>query len=302
MTSPFVDRSGQPRQRELDWWDPVVITRDELNAEADRLASLPAPPDGRRESLSSTPAPASRASAWPPASRCRCRCCCRARPPGRSATTRRRSASASRAGAGHGRRPDGALRPLRRVEPPVMGDLPPRQRHRRAPGAPLVLQRGAAREARRPPRRGRPDSPGGRRPWPRRRRGCGGRSARENPFGTFPLTDDGAWLMPYERLIDPPAVASPALHWPWHQVKAHLDKLGRARRQLPRPPPLPALQPGDRAHERHHPELLRHDDDPAARNRRPPPPPRVGRHQLLLPGIGRARSWPGAPTTGGPVT
>ena len=31
--------------------------------------------------------------------------------------------------------------------------------------------------------------------------------------------------MPYERLIDPPAVASPALHWPWHQVKAHLDKL-----------------------------------------------------------------------------
>ena len=31
--------------------------------------------------------------------------------------------------------------------------------------------------------------------------------------------------MPYERLIDPPAVPSPALHWPWHQVKAHLDKL-----------------------------------------------------------------------------
>jgi gentisate 1,2-dioxygenase len=31
--------------------------------------------------------------------------------------------------------------------------------------------------------------------------------------------------MPYERLINPPAVASPSLHWPWHQVKAHLDKL-----------------------------------------------------------------------------
>jgi gentisate 1,2-dioxygenase len=31
--------------------------------------------------------------------------------------------------------------------------------------------------------------------------------------------------MPYERLIDPPVVESKALHWPWQQVKHHLDKL-----------------------------------------------------------------------------
>ena len=31
--------------------------------------------------------------------------------------------------------------------------------------------------------------------------------------------------MPYERLINPPAVESRALHWPWPDVKAHLDKL-----------------------------------------------------------------------------
>ena len=48
---------------------------------------------------------------------------------------------------------------------------------------------------------------------------------RQSPFGTFQLTDAGAWLMPYERLINPPAVESPALHWPWQQVKEHLDKL-----------------------------------------------------------------------------
>lgn len=46
-----------------------------------------------------------------------------------------------------------------------------------------------------------------------------------SPFGTFPLNDEGAWLMPYETLINPPSVQSPALYWPWEQVKAHLDKL-----------------------------------------------------------------------------
>ncbi|HEV3178710.1 MAG TPA: hypothetical protein VGZ72_22150, partial [Stellaceae bacterium] len=48
---------------------------------------------------------------------------------------------------------------------------------------------------------------------------------RQSPYGTFQLSDDGAMLMPYERLINPPAVESKALHWPWEQVKAELDKL-----------------------------------------------------------------------------
>jgi gentisate 1,2-dioxygenase len=48
---------------------------------------------------------------------------------------------------------------------------------------------------------------------------------RRSPFGTFELNPDGAFLMPYETLINPPAVASKALHWPWAEVKAHLDKL-----------------------------------------------------------------------------
>ncbi len=48
---------------------------------------------------------------------------------------------------------------------------------------------------------------------------------RKSPFGTFQLNDDGAWLMPYEILINPPSVESNALHWPWPDVKEHLDKL-----------------------------------------------------------------------------
>ena len=43
---------------------------------------------------------------------------------------------------------------------------------------------------------------------------------RVSPYGTFKLTDDGAYLMPYEALINPPAVESKALHWPWQECEA----------------------------------------------------------------------------------
>ncbi|BDE07401.1 hypothetical protein WPS_26770 [Vulcanimicrobium alpinum] len=45
-----------------------------------------------------------------------------------------------------------------------------------------------------------------------------------NPFGTFAL-DGGAYLMPYEQLINPDVVPSATLHWPWEKVKEHLDRL-----------------------------------------------------------------------------
>ena len=62
-----------------------------------------------------------------------------------------------------------------------------------------------------------------------------------NPFGTFQLTKDGAFLMPYERLINPPAVESRPLHWPWKLVKEQLDKLAGAGQGLRRAPGLRAL-------------------------------------------------------------
>jgi gentisate 1,2-dioxygenase len=48
---------------------------------------------------------------------------------------------------------------------------------------------------------------------------------RTSPYGTFPLNDEGAWMMPYETLINPPSAQSPALYWPWEQVREHLTKL-----------------------------------------------------------------------------
>ena len=47
---------------------------------------------------------------------------------------------------------------------------------------------------------------------------------RNSPFGTFELAD-GAMLMPYETLVNPPSLSSPSLYWPWEQVKANLDRL-----------------------------------------------------------------------------
>jgi len=53
----------------------------------------------------------------------------------------------------------------------------------------------------------------------------GSNPARSSPFGTFRLTEAGAYLMPYEQLINPTPVESKPLHWPWKLVKQHLDKL-----------------------------------------------------------------------------
>ena len=44
-------------------------------------------------------------------------------------------------------------------------------------------------------------------------------------FRAFPIGDDSAMLLPYELLINPPAVESKALLWPWQTVRAELEKL-----------------------------------------------------------------------------
>lgn len=49
--------------------------------------------------------------------------------------------------------------------------------------------------------------------------------SRVSPYGTFELTPDGAWLMPYEKLINPDSLEVKPLHWPWPKVKSELDRL-----------------------------------------------------------------------------
>jgi gentisate 1,2-dioxygenase len=49
--------------------------------------------------------------------------------------------------------------------------------------------------------------------------------SRISPYGTFQLTEQGAWLMPYEKLIAPDHIKIKPLLWPWKQVQAELNKL-----------------------------------------------------------------------------
>ena len=61
------------------------------------------------------------------------------------------------------------------------------------------------------------------------------------------------------------------------------DEARGARQGLCRAAALSALQPDDRPHQRLHAVILRHHDDPAARHRRPAASPQLGGDQLLLP-------------------
>ena len=59
------DISGALAPPALDLWEPVIITGEQISAEAERLASGPRPGNGRRESCSFTPARARPATGWP---------------------------------------------------------------------------------------------------------------------------------------------------------------------------------------------------------------------------------------------
>jgi gentisate 1,2-dioxygenase len=50
-------------------------------------------------------------------------------------------------------------------------------------------------------------------------------ASAQSPFGTFPISEDGAQLMPYEKLISPDVVKHNPLHFPWGRVQQELNKL-----------------------------------------------------------------------------
>src|SRR5437879_13053791 len=51
MRGRFLDRSGQDARDDNSYWAPIVVTKKEIEAEVERLASLSRPANGRRESL-----------------------------------------------------------------------------------------------------------------------------------------------------------------------------------------------------------------------------------------------------------
>src|SRR5712691_9741768 len=51
MQGRFLDGSGQDAKDDNSYWAPIVVKKEEIDAEVERLASLPQPANGRRESL-----------------------------------------------------------------------------------------------------------------------------------------------------------------------------------------------------------------------------------------------------------
>ena len=216
----FRDRTGA-EPKDLDLWAPVVIAKEEIDAEIERLASLPAPANGRRRSLIVHPrnkisnglAPGIEVAldVLKPGER--------TMPYRQNSTQVNFVIQGSGASFVGGKRFDVSLYDVWNT--PSMqpywhenagGGLFVRLTYSNA--ALLEMMNVHYVEENPPPAE----------PIEQEELSAEDRQRRVNPYGTFPL-GHGASLMPYEILINPPTVQSPALHWPWQEVKAQLDKL-----------------------------------------------------------------------------
>jgi gentisate 1,2-dioxygenase len=220
----FEDRTGQPWQATLDLWPAVIIPREAIEAEVERLASLPRPATGRRQSVIRHPRSDDTGRGLAPGIRVTLDVLL----PGERTDPFRHNATEVNfciRGSGrtivgdrtirfgrydvwnhpsflpysHANDGDGVQVRLTYSNAALLAKL----NILLAEENPQLLK--AVQEEEHGPAA---DDP-----------------RRTSPFGTFQLNQEGAWMMPYEKLINPPDVPSPALHWPWEQVKTHLDKL-----------------------------------------------------------------------------
>ena len=216
----FIDVSGAAPP-DLDPWEPELFTAEEIAAEVERLAALPPPANGRRESLFVHPRSTAPGLGLAPGIRVTLGVLLpgeRTRPVRHTSTVVGFCIQGGGTAAIGGRRVrfgrydvwnHPSFRPyhiengtdeiqvrLSYSNAPVLEHLHVHLVEEDLPVAALVTD-GAV-----------DDDP-----------------RRHSPFGTFALDDEGAMLMPYETLINPASAPSPALHWRWEDVRAHLDKL-----------------------------------------------------------------------------
>jgi gentisate 1,2-dioxygenase len=216
----FIDISGRPAEA-LDWWEPVVIPGEQLAAEAARLAAGPAPANGRRESVLAHPRASRPGLGLAPGIRVTLSVLA---PGERTRPVRHNSTAVGFCIGGGGAvdidgtrigftRHDVWNHPSFRTYH-YENDSDEIQIRLTYSNAPVLEHLGVHIVEDEPGPAAADDGA----PTVDDER-------RHSPFGTVTLTEAGALLMPYETLINPPALPSPALHWPWAEVKAHLDKL-----------------------------------------------------------------------------
>lgn len=217
----FVDATNKEPEENV-FWEPVVISKETIDAEVERLAGLDKPENGRRESLIVHPRSEKPGLGLAPG----IRMTLSVLKPGESTTPYRHNATEVNFCIGGGGHTviDGKRIPFQQYDVwnhPSYGtyrhvnDTGELQVRLTYSNAALLEKMNIHIEESDPkvleevkPEENEEDDP-----------------RKKNPFGTFQLTEEGAWMMPYELLIDPPTVESKALHWPWQDVKHHLDKL-----------------------------------------------------------------------------
>jgi len=216
------DISGALAPPALDLWEPVIITGEQIAAEAERLASSPRPDNGRREAMFIHPRASAPGNGFAPGIRV---VLSLLKPGEETAPIRHNSTQVNFCIRGSGSAGIGGTSvPYRQYDvwnTPSFRTYPHRndgsdlQVRLTYSNAPLLEMLNIHIVEERPPA-AEPESSGEdeRREDPR----------RKSPYGIVTL-ENGSQLMPYEILINPRTVESNALHWPWAQVKTHLDKL-----------------------------------------------------------------------------
>jgi gentisate 1,2-dioxygenase len=218
------DVSGLPATTALEFWEPTLIPREDIDEEIEKLAAIPRPENGRREAIFLHPR--ATAPGWGLAPGIRVTLSV-LKPGERTVPIRHNSTQVNFCIRGSGSA-EIAGRPIAYQRFDVWNtpsfqaythfndgnDLQARLTYSNAPllemlnihivedSPPLGLA--AVRD---------PGEDSGR-DDPR----------RKSPYGMVRL-EHGSLLMPYEALINPETVRSHAYHWPWLQVKQHLDRL-----------------------------------------------------------------------------
>ena len=221
-SASFVDHSGLP-PADNEPWPPVIIRKEEIDAEIERLASLPKPADGRRTSLVAH----SRALGSAPGLAPGIQVALSVLRPGESTEPFRHNAtdvSFCIRGRGHaivaGRRSDFQQYDVWNTPSFVphwrVNDSDDLQACLVYSNAALLKYMQVYVAEANPPLA---DVPA------KEESGAAADPRRTSPYGVFQIGDDGAMLMPYERLIYPPALVSAPLFWPWERVRAELRKL-----------------------------------------------------------------------------
>jgi len=224
MRGSFVDRTGHEARDENTYWAPIVVTGREIDAEVERLASLPLPANGRRDSLIVHPLAEPNAPGFAPGIQVKLSVL---KPGEKSAAFRHNATEVNFCirGSGHtlvaGKRiafaqydvwnhPSYAV--YRHANDGK--DLQVRLTYSNVP----LLQHMQVYLPE--------DEPAADlHPVEDEKETHANDPRRKSPYGMIRIGADGGMLMPYEILINPEAVVSKPLHFPWKEVKRELDKL-----------------------------------------------------------------------------